>query len=153
MIYQSIYNSPIGNLLIEATNEAVVAISFLDDDPQIMEVENHLTKRCKDQLEEYFKGTRKTFDLPIVYEGTRFQTEVWEALRSIPYGETACYQEIAIKLNNEKAVRAVGGANNRNRLPIIIPCHRIIGKSGKLVGYAGGLDKKQWLLNHERDLG
>lgn len=102
------------------------------------------------QLEEYFAGERKVFTLPLAPEGTPFQKKVWQALCTIPYGETRCYQEIAVLSGNAKASRAVGMANNKNPISIFIPCHRVIGKNGKLVGYGGGLDKKEALLKLEK---
>ena len=106
--------------------------------------------RCKIQLEEYFQGERKDFDINIKYSvGTEFQRKVWDKLKEISYGETVSYKHIAKEIGNEKASRAVGGANNKNPLGIIVPCHRVIGSNSKLVGYAGGLDKKQYLLELE----
>lgn len=102
------------------------------------------------QLEEYFAGKRREFDLPLQPQGTDFQKSVWQALREIPYGETASYGEIAAKIGNPKACRAVGMANNRNPIAIIIPCHRVVGAKGALTGYAGGLDKKEYLLKLEK---
>ena len=102
------------------------------------------------QMNEYFSGERKKFDLPLYFEGTEFQKSVWNELRKIPYGTTVSYKDIAEGINNEKAVRAVGNANNKNKIMIIVPCHRVIGKNGKLVGFAGGLDKKEFLLEHEK---
>lgn len=102
------------------------------------------------QFTEYEKGARKSFDLPLHIIGTEFQKKVWAALLEIPYGETRSYQEIAIRIGNPKAVRAVGGACNRNPIGIIIPCHRVVGKNGSLTGYAGGLDYKKMLLEHEK---
>jgi methylated-DNA-[protein]-cysteine S-methyltransferase len=101
-------------------------------------------------LDEYFAGRRWRFDLPLSLDGTVFQRAVWAALRQIPYGQTASYGDIAARVGNPKAVRAVGGANNRNPVAIIVPCHRVIGHGGSLVGYGGGLDTKRWLLDHER---
>ena len=101
-------------------------------------------------MNEYFSGERKKFDLPLYFEGTEFQKSVWNELRKIPYGTTVSYKDIAEGINNEKAVRAVGNANNKNKIMIIVPCHRVIGKNGKLVGFAGGLDKKEFLLEHEK---
>jgi methylated-DNA-[protein]-cysteine S-methyltransferase len=103
----------------------------------------------KKQLNEYFAGKRKTFDLPLMTNGTTFQTAVWDELQRIPYGEIATYKDIASNIGNEKAVRAVGGANNKNVLPIVIPCHRVIGHNKKLVGYAGGIETKKKLLEIE----
>ena len=117
------------------------------NDFQICETE--LIKRAKKQLFEYFEGKRKNFDLPLLKEGTPFQISVWSALEKIPYGETRSYKDIAIAINNPKAVRSVGMANNRNKIAIFIPCHRVIGADGKLVGYGGGLHIKRFLLELE----
>ena len=102
------------------------------------------------QMDEYFKGTRKEFDIPLHLLGTTFQKSVWQGLLKIPYGETRSYKQQSIFLGNEKAIRAVAGANGENGIAIIIPCHRVIGESGSLTGYGGGLQRKQWLLDHER---
>lgn len=112
--------------------------------------ESPLIKEGQKQLEEYFKRKRKAFDLPLKLEGTDFQKRVWEALLTIPYGEVCSYQDIARKVGNIKAVRAVGGANNKNPIAIIVPCHRVIGKDGSLVGYGGGLQVKEFLLSLEK---
>ena len=111
--------------------------------------ETTLIKEAYFQLTEYLKGERKTFDLPLNPHGTEFQKRVWKALCEIPYGETRTYKQIAEAIGNPKAVRAVGMANNRNPLLIVVPCHRVIGADGKLVGYAAGLDKKAFLLRLE----
>ena len=109
-----------------------------------------LSHAASEQLREYIEGRRKAFDLPLAPKGTEFQLTVWEALLQIPYGETRSYKDIAIAIGKPKAVRAVGMACNRNPLPILIPCHRVVGKNGKLTGYAGGLHLKQQLLDLER---
>jgi len=114
------------------------------------EKETVLIKKTTMQLEEYFAKKRKEFDVPLAFNGTAFKKKVWEALQTIPYGETRSYGDIAAMINNPKACRAVGMANNTNQIPIIIPCHRVIGHDGSLVGYAGGLDLKQKLLNLEK---
>lgn len=101
------------------------------------------------QLKEYFNGKRQSFSLPLAPEGTEFQKQVWKELCNIPYGETISYKTLATRAGNVNASRAVGMANNRNPIGIIIPCHRVIGANGSLTGYAGGLDRKEWLLNHE----
>ena len=112
--------------------------------------ENEAVIQCKNQLQEYFEGKRKEFDLNIKFiKGTEFQISVWKALSNISYGEKITYKSIAEKINNPKAVRAVGGANNKNPIAIIIPCHRVVGSNGKMVGYAGGIDKKEYLLKLE----
>lgn len=108
-----------------------------------------ILRQCKDELQEYFEGKRKEFTLNLSPEGTAFQQIVWSELRNIPYGETTAYRTIAIQLKNPGSVRAVGHANARNPIAIIIPCHRVISEDGKLTGYAGGLWRKQWLLEHE----
>ena len=112
--------------------------------------ETPLLKKAADQLTEYLDGTRREFDLPLAIEGTEFQTSVWKALLAIPYGETRSYGDIAQFIGNSKACRAVGMANNRNRIAIIVPCHRVIGTNGKLVGYGGGLELKERLLALEK---
>lgn len=113
------------------------------------EKDTKLLLKAKKELEEYFEGKRKKFDLPLEQEGSDFQKKVWKALEKIPYGETRTYKQVAKMVGNEKASRAVGMANNKNNIPIIIPCHRVIGSNGKLVGYALGLDMKQYLLDLE----
>ncbi|MDD4212384.1 MAG: methylated-DNA--[protein]-cysteine S-methyltransferase [Bacilli bacterium] len=109
--------------------------------------------QIKQELLEYFEGTRREFTIPVRTHGTPFQMRVWEALKTIPYGETVSYQHIATLTGDPKAVRAVGLANKRNRLPILIPCHRVIAKDGRLVGYNGGLNLKELLITHERKYG
>ncbi|MGI6433072.1 MAG: methylated-DNA--[protein]-cysteine S-methyltransferase [Sphaerochaetaceae bacterium] len=114
--------------------------------------ETSLLKRTYEQLDQFFKGERQEFDVPLKTEGTVFQQSVWEALKRIPYGQTRSYKEIAIAIGNPKAMRAVGMANNRNPISFIIPCHRVIGADGSLVGYGGGLEMKVWLLNLEKQV-
>ncbi|MHC1684035.1 MAG: methylated-DNA--[protein]-cysteine S-methyltransferase [Clostridiaceae bacterium] len=149
--YYGYYNSPIGVLEIICSEDSLQEISFVNEEKQI-ENTNLIVKKVVNQLEEYFQGKRKEFDIKMELQGTDFQKQVWNQLIKIPHGKTASYKDVAIKINNEKAVRAVGNANNKNKIPIIIPCHRVIGANGKLVGYDGGLDKKQWLLNHEKNI-
>jgi len=114
--------------------------------------ESELIRRMYKQFVEYLDGKRKVFDLPLLLKGTDFQKQVWQALRDIPYGETRSYKQIAVAIGNPKAVRAVGMANNRNPLLIVVPCHRVIGTDGKMVGYAAGVDKKEFLLRLEGSL-
>jgi methylated-DNA-[protein]-cysteine S-methyltransferase len=146
------HQSPIGILEIVGTKEAIISIMFKEKD----EIENvshedtpDVLKLCHLQLIEYFKGERVKFSFPYLMEGTNFQQTVWKALKQIPYAETGSYKDIAVAIGNEKAIRAVGSANGKNKLSIVIPCHRIIGSDGKLTGYAGGLWRKEWLLEHE----
>jgi len=148
MIYQDYLDTPIGVLAIRANEKAVINVCFIESCSQTVNG-NAVTQACKLQLKEYFDGTRKTFHLCLENTGTQFQTQVWNALSSIPFGQVASYQDIAIKINNPNAVRAVGTANGKNPHTIIVPCHRVIGSNGTLTGYAGGLNRKQWLLAHE----
>jgi methylated-DNA-[protein]-cysteine S-methyltransferase len=147
--YYGYYESPIGLLEVICTEESLLSVLFVDK--MIPEVHsNSLLEKTLLQLEQYFNGTRKKFDLPTFQGGTPFQNQVWNELQKIPYGETFSYKEIAVKLGNEKATRAVGNANGKNLISIIIPCHRVIGSNKSLTGYAGGLDRKKWLLEHEK---
>lgn len=151
MIY---YKSPIGNLIIVEEENAIIKLCFKEQEitniKDIQEFETPLLKKAKKQLEEYFEGKRKKFDLALRLNGTSFQNKVWKALLNIPYAKTCSYKDIAKNIGNENASRAVGNANNKNPLPIFIPCHRVIGSNGKLIGYAGGLDIKIKLLELER---
>ena len=144
------YESPIGKIKIEAEDEEITGVYFCNE--YFDENENEAVTICKNQLEEYFKGQRKNFDLKIKFtKGTEFQLNVWNELSNIPYGEKVSYKYIAEKIKNPKAVRAVGGANNKNPIAIIVPCHRVIGANGKMVGYAEGIDKKEFLLKLEEE--
>lgn len=146
------YNTKIGKLGIREDGKNITHIYLRDkdiDEDKVVIEESDLIKRAYIQIDEYIKGKRKIFDLPLNPNGTEFQKKVWKALTEIPYGETKSYKDIAAILGNEKACRAVGMANNKNPIPIIIPCHRVIGANKKLVGYAGGLDLKKMLLNLE----
>ena len=147
-----IYHSPIGALCLIVTEDdsALKAIHFSGTIPvETICEETLLVRRVCKQLDEYFAGARITFDLPFYMVGTLFQRKVWNALCRIPYGETRSYKQIAIEIESPLACRAVGLANNRNPLPIVIPCHRVVGVGGKLVGYAGGLSIKEKLLDLE----
>lgn len=149
------YQSPVGILEIVGTKDAIHSILFVERDKvenTVKEDTPEVLKDCLEQLEAYFKGERKDFSISYIVEGTDFQKTVWNALTSIPYAETGSYKDIAVSIGNEKAIRAVGSANGKNKLTIVIPCHRIIGSNGKLTGYAGGLWRKEWLLEHERDI-
>ena len=150
-------NTPIGKIEIATTeNDSHITDLTWESDFENLKKENdfqicetELIKQAKKQLFEYFERKRKIFDLPLLKEGTPFQISVWNALEKIPYGETRSYKDIAIAIDNPKAVRAVGMANNRNKIAIFIPCHRVIGADGKLVGYGGGLHIKRFLLELE----
>lgn len=152
MNYAYSYKFEIGKLWICTDETSVLEISFNDKlitkNPEIKQTK--LILEVKTQLEEYFCRKRTSFNLPLNPQGTAFQKRVWNALTNIPYGKTCCYKDIAISIGNSKASRAVGMANNKNPIPIIIPCHRVIGKNGNLIGYAGGLDIKRKLLEYEK---
>lgn len=152
-------DSPVGALKLVAHDHALVAVMWDNEDhkrvriAELIEDRQHpMLLRVKKQLEEYFAGQRQQFDLPLDFQGTDFQQQVWKALLTIPYGEKRSYKDIAVQIGNEKAVRAVGAANGKNPISIIAPCHRVIGSSGALVGFAGGLDKKQILLSLEQQI-
>ncbi|WP_163100537.1 methylated-DNA--[protein]-cysteine S-methyltransferase [Peribacillus alkalitolerans] len=150
--YKAYYNSPIGILEIIGTNQGVSSILFCEEERPL---ENNLPPvmvDCLNQMEEYFKGKRKEFTFKYTIHGTPFQQRVWDQLCNIPYGETSTYKVISEKIGNVKALRAVGNANGKNKLSIVVPCHRIIGSNGTLTGYAGGLWRKEWLLKHEKEI-
>lgn len=140
---------PLGYLKIEGNTEFIYSISFSDFKTIDTEFQPELAIVASLQLSEYFLGKRKVFNLPIHQQGTDFQQKVWTQLTDIPYGKTCSYSTIARKLNHPKSVRAVGNSNGKNTIAIVVPCHRVIGESGKLVGYAAGLERKKWLLQHE----
>lgn len=151
MIYSITYNSPIGTLYIGEENSSLVFISLSKPQLPISFNPTPCLNKAVSQLNEYFNSKRTSFDLPLNLKGTKFQIKVWQALLAIPYAKTVSYQDIAIKIGNPKAVRAVGAANAKNPLAIVVPCHRVIGKNGKLTGYNGGLSVKEFLLNLERN--
>lgn len=137
-------------LRIESSGLAVSCIHFLDENESVEEgAGDELTAMASQQLQEYFKGIRHQFDFPFVQKGTDFQQKVWARLLEIECGHTLSYLEMARKLGDEKCIRAAASANGKNRLAIVVPCHRVIGSNGKLVGYAAGTWRKQWLLEHE----
>lgn len=163
-VCRTLYKSPIGDIEITGTEKDIWSVNFKKrkmrgssgSPAQLKECgarSCNMTpalKECVKQLDEYFKGKRKTFKLRLRLPGTEFQNKVWKALLSVGYGKTASYQDIARAVGRPKAVRAVGNTNRLNPVGIIIPCHRIIGSSGKLIGYGGGLWRKKWLIAHER---
>ena len=151
--------SPVGRLKLVANSQALVAVVWENEQPKCLDSKQLLP--CADhpillatqkQLSEYFAGQRQHFDLPLTFEGTDFQQKVWQALLSIPFAETRSYRDIAAQIGNVKAVRAVGAANGKNPISIIAPCHRVIGASGQLVGFAGGLNNKHILLQLEQQV-
>ena len=159
MRYVYFYNTGIkelGTLGIGACEDKITDLFFEYEIENVKMNKNYviketpLIKKAASQLFEYLNGKRMEFDLPLLKDGTDFQISVWNELLKIPYGETRSYKDIAVAINNEKAVRAVGMANNRNKISIFIPCHRVIGSNKKLVGYGGGLEIKEFLLNLEK---
>jgi methylated-DNA-[protein]-cysteine S-methyltransferase len=144
-------DSPIGGLRIHVSAGLVTAIGFGPDEPWGSRRADPLLDRAEAQLTEYFAGERREFDLPLANEGSEFQKKVWSELHRIPYGETASYGDIARRLGYEPGIsRAVGAANGANPIPIVVPCHRVIGSNGSLTGYAGGVERKKTLLELER---
>lgn len=154
-IFTKYIDSPLGQLEVSATETYLTSILFVETQkkpsprkeatlyiPAIIET-------YQQQIQEYFDGTRKDFDIPFQHEGTDFQKSVWEKLVTIPYGKTISYLELSRRIGNEKAIRAVGTTNGANKFNIIVPCHRVIGANGSLVGYGGDLWRKKWLLEHE----
>ena len=149
-VYQDTLTTPIGELLIKASDTGLTEVSLSKNIHELSPQSNDIIVEAQSQLYEYFKGDRKEFDLPYdLNRYTDFYQSVWQALERVPFGSTNSYGDIARELGDIKAVRAVGMANGKNPIAIIIPCHRIIGSDGKLVGYAWGIDAKKWLLRHE----
>jgi methylated-DNA-[protein]-cysteine S-methyltransferase len=147
-VQRAFLKTSIGYIDIEGSEAGIRSVEFLDFRVKPGRVPACL-KDCVDQVEEYFAGTRHSFDLKLDLHGTPFQLKVWKELMRIPYGTTISYVELARRTGEEKAIRAAGGANGKNPVSIIIPCHRVIGHDGRLVGYRGGLKRKKWLLEHE----
>ncbi|WP_117232489.1 methylated-DNA--[protein]-cysteine S-methyltransferase [Vibrio maerlii] len=145
------FNSPLGDVVIQANEKGITGVWFethttQPDDLGVHDDFDYLLQKAVAQLKEYFSGQRSHFDLPISTHGTDFQNKVWQALTTIPFGETWSYQDLADAIGSPKAVRAVGAANGKNPVSVIVPCHRVIGKNGKLTGYAGGVERKKHLL-------
>lgn len=146
--FSTTYASPIGTLVLTGENEHLLTLEFSPD--SVTKKGNHyVLKECVSQLNAYFEGKLETFNLPLQTFGTEFQKKVWEQLTKIPFGKTISYLELSRYIGDEKSIRAVGTSNGKNPIPLIIPCHRVIGSNGKLVGYSGELWRKKWLLQHE----
>src|SRR5271170_127041 len=148
-LFKAYFRSPIGIIEIECSETTIGVVSFVDKEGETSKNAPEVLLQCLKELEEYFSGKRKDFSVPLSQEGTEFQKKVWNELLGIPFGKTTSYLSIANKLDNAKSMRAVGGANGKNKIAIIVPCHRVIGHNFELVGYAGGKWRKQWLLEHE----
>ncbi len=146
-MYISTLNSPIGNMVIEASDQEVYSISFPEKIPNA--VSNNLSELAKEQFREYFEGNRHYFDFPMSQPGTDFQQRVWKELRNIDAGKPISYAALSKKMENPLAIRAIASTNGKNKLMIAVPCHRVIGSNGDLVGFSAGLWRKKWLLEHE----
>lgn len=148
------YRSPLGLLKIAGTNQYINEISFIDHSIQVaVDSTSHpLLHQCIEELIEYFSGKRVAFDLPVFQKGTDFQSRVWGELLAIPYGKTISYMTLAKRLGDPNCIRAAASSNGKNHIAIIVPCHRVIGSNQSLVGYAGGLWRKKWLLDHENKI-
>ena len=146
------YDSPVGELLIESEGDAITTVHFLRDHKKRDEVRTAVIEQCVEELHEYFFKGRKFFTVELLLHGSDFQKKVWNELINIPYGKTVSYETIAVRIGDLKSIRAVGLANGQNPIAIIVPCHRVIGKNGDLVGYGGGMENKEWLLHHEGSL-
>jgi methylated-DNA-[protein]-cysteine S-methyltransferase len=150
-VYSTYYHSPVGVLRISGTESYISEVHFTNEGDE-MTVADYLPAtliNCTEQFIQYFNGERRNFDLPINQLGTAFQQEVWIELRTIPYAKTISYLDLARKIGDSKATRAVANANGKNNIAVIVPCHRVIGSNKELTGYAGGLWRKKWLLEHE----
>jgi methylated-DNA-[protein]-cysteine S-methyltransferase len=148
--FRACYRSEIGSLEVVGNQKGILTITFVEDD---FEADRNLPAgmtECLRQLGEYFKGKRQKFSVPLLVEGTDFQKAVWRQLQKIPFGQTASYGDVARAVGSPKAFRAVGNANNKNPIPLIVPCHRVIGSDGQMVGFGSGIWRKEWLLDHEK---
>lgn len=150
MIYQSYLETSVGFLRLLSNGKQLYHVQFQEhngpEDP------DQITEWTKTQLTEYFNGTRTSFNIPLYLDGSKFESRVWNALQEIPYGTTTSYKSLAQQIDHPKAMQAIGSANGRNPIAVIVPCHRVIGHDGDLKGYAGGIERKKWLLKHENSL-
>lgn len=151
-LHYTYYESPIGLLKIGGTDHYIGEVSFIDNQEQLVHGEPGITElmhECTEQLIEYFHGKRRHFDIPVHQDGTEFQRRVWSELLEIPFGKTISYMDMAKRLGDPKVIRAAATTNGKNKIGIIVPCHRVIGSDKSLTGYVGGLWRKKWLLQHE----
>lgn len=150
VVFRAYYKSPVGLLSVTANDTAVTGLSFVKQ-KHAKEKKNEVIKDCLKQLSEYFKRERFDFNIAVEQQGTELQQKVWKQLQKIPYGMTMSYLTMAMKLRNRTLARAVGNASGQNNIPIIVPCHRLVGSNGDLTGYLGGIEKKRWLLEFEKE--
>lgn len=148
-IFKTTIKTPVGYLELTSNQHFLLSVSFAENHGLTSDFQPDILKESVQQIAEYFEGKRKEFNLKLLPAGTDFQLQVWEEVKKVTFGKTVSYLDIAIKTGSKNNTRAVGLANGKNPIPIIIPCHRIIGTNGKLTGYAGGLERKKWLLQHE----
>ncbi len=151
-LYYTYYDSPIGLLKIGGTEQYIAELSFVDNQEQMQYGEpgiSDIIHQCTEELIEYFSGRRRQFTVPVHQEGTEFQKRVWSELIQIPFGKTISYLDLSKRLGDPKAIRAAASTNGKNKIAIIVPCHRVIGSDKSLTGYSGGLSRKRWLLQHE----
>ena len=150
--YKGYCKTEIGMIVVTGTEDGIMTLDFTDE--KVLEIPEtpECLRECIRQIDEYFQGKRKNFSVQLLMEGTDFQKKVWKELSKIPFGENVSYKDIATSIGKEGACRAVGAANGKNPVSIIVPCHRVIGTNGKLTGYGGGLWRKEWLLKHEKDV-
>ncbi|RFM27184.1 methylated-DNA--[protein]-cysteine S-methyltransferase [Deminuibacter soli] len=151
-LYYTYYQSPVGMLKIGGTDQYIAEISFIDKQEQVEHGEPGISEvmhQCTEELIEFFNGKRRVFDIPVYQEGTEFQQKVWSELLNISFGKTISYMDLAKRLGDVKSIRAAASTNGKNHIAIVVPCHRVIGSNHTLVGYAGGLWRKKWLLEHE----
>jgi methylated-DNA-[protein]-cysteine S-methyltransferase len=147
------FESPLGLIQVESEEEYVISIKFVESGTGTPGKESVIVRSCIEELKKYFSGERESFSVPLKFHGSDFEQQVWNELLNIPYGQTITYEHLAIQLGDMKKIRAAGRANGKNPIAIAVPCHRVIGKDGSLVGYAGGLDRKEFLLNLEGAIG
>jgi methylated-DNA-[protein]-cysteine S-methyltransferase len=148
-LFSSSYSSPLGRIKLQCSGTHLVSASFIDTEENWIEDHHSILEQTTLQMKAYFEGNLRSFNIPMSQNGTEFQNKVWELLYGIPYGKTISYNDLAKQYGDVKAIRAVASANGRNKIAIIIPCHRVIGSDRSLTGYAGGLWRKKWLLDHE----
>ncbi len=152
LLYYTYYQSPVGLLKIGGTDHYITEISFVDNADQVIHGEPGISEvmhQCTEELIEFFHGNRRQFDIPVYQEGTEFQQRVWGELLTISFGKTISYMDLAKRLGDPKVIRAAATTNGKNKIAIVVPCHRVIGSNHTLVGYGGGLWRKKWLLDHE----
>lgn len=151
-LFHTFYDSPLGQLKLVANKNALISLQFQPKESETILFENEILIQTKNELDLYFDGKLNLFSIPILLNGTTFQQKVWRELQNIPFGETISYLTLSKNIDNQKAIRAAGTANGKNPIPIIVPCHRVIGSNGNLIGFSGGIENKRWLLNHESSL-